>query len=208
MRQKNLTKRQRQSLETTRALLEVSLELFVRRGYAGTTVRDIARAAKVSPGLMFHYFPSKDALLQAHVKLIADGIQSVGHQLVSSTQPVDTFRAVAHATLESLNQAFSRNLFLLANQVLSLDSIPSAAKRMVSKSTTIEASATLIALGQRKGQIRKGNPLALAVAFWGAIQGVAEILIWNPGASVPDAEYVTRILINDSDATDSTRVRS
>jgi len=194
MREKSLTTRQRQSLETNQALLKVSLELFVRKGYAGTTVRDIAKAAKVSPGLMFHYFRSKDALLEAHVKLIAYGIDSVGQRLRCSTEPWDTFRSVAQEMLESLNDAYRKNLFLLANQVLSLESIPSAARRMVSKSKSIEASTSLIAMGQRRGEIRKGDPRALAVAFWGAIQGIAEILVWNPKAPIPDAEYVMGIL--------------
>ena len=50
-------RRQEESARTRQKLLEVSLELFVHKGYAGTTVRDIARKAKLSPGLMFHYFP-------------------------------------------------------------------------------------------------------------------------------------------------------
>jgi TetR/AcrR family transcriptional regulator len=194
MREKKLTRRQRQSVETNQALLDVSLELFVRKGYAGTTVRDIAKGARVSPGLMFHYFPSKDALLQAHVRLMAAGIESVAQQLRYSTQPLDTFRSIAHATLQSLNEAYSRNLFLLANQVLSLESIPSAARKMVSKSKSIEASASLIAQGQRRGEIRKGDPRGLAIAFWGTIQGIAEILVWNSKAPIPDAECVIGVL--------------
>jgi len=193
MHRKKLTRPQ-QSLETRRVLLAVSLELFVRRGFSGTTVRGIAKAAKVSPGLMFHYFPSKDALLQAHVKTIADGIDSVVQQLQRAAEPLDTFRSIAHRTLTSLSEDYSRNLFLLANQVLSLESIPPAAKRMVSRSQSIEASASLIERGQRRGEIKKGDPQALAIAFWGAIQGIAEILVWNPDAPVPNAEQVICIL--------------
>src|SRR5438477_13188404 len=123
MLRKTLT-RQQQSLETRRNLLDASLEIFVRKGFAGATVRDIAKAAKVSPGLMFHYFPSKDALLQAHARVMAKGIDSVAQQLRASTEPLDTFRSIARTTLGSLSERYSRNLFLLANQVLSLESIP------------------------------------------------------------------------------------
>lgn len=59
--------------ETNRALREASrarilrhaLKLFGRRGYAATPVDAIARAARISPGLLYHYFPSKLALLRA-----------------------------------------------------------------------------------------------------------------------------------------------
>lgn len=187
-------KRQRQRLETRQAILHGSLDLFVRRGFAATTVRDIAKAAGMSPGLMFHYFVSKDALLQEHVRVVAQGIDSASSILGSSKDPLKTFYSVAQTTLDSLREPYTRNLFLLANQVLSLESIPAAAKRLVSRSKSIEASAALIAIGQRKGEIRKGNPYALAVAFWGAIQGIAEILVWNPETPLPSANQIISLL--------------
>ena len=186
--------RKEQSEKTRQLLLEVSLDLFVHRGYAGTTVRDIAKKAKVSPGLMFHYFPSKQAILEEHVRVVAYGIASVVALLDSGKQPLETFRAVATMILESFKDNYSKNLFLLANQVLSLESIPSAAKQMVSATKSLKASVPLIVLGQRRREIKKGDPLALAVAFWGALQGIAEVLVWNEDASIPEPEVVTSIL--------------
>lgn len=187
-------KRQQQSLETRQAILNVSLDLFVRSGFAATTVRDLAKAAGISPGLMFHYFASKEALLQEHTRVIAQGIDSVSRILRSSKDPLKTFHSIAQTTLESLREPYTRNLFLLANQVLSLESIPPAAKKLVSKSRSIEASAALIVVGQRKGEIQKGNPYALAVAFWGAIQGIAEILVWRPETPLPTADQIISLL--------------
>lgn len=45
---------------------EAALRLLAERGMAGTSVRDIARAAGVSPGLVQHHFRTKE-LLGAHV---------------------------------------------------------------------------------------------------------------------------------------------
>jgi len=42
-----------------------ALEGFARDGVAGTSIRDVAEAADVSPGLVQHYFPSKTALRDA-----------------------------------------------------------------------------------------------------------------------------------------------
>src|SRR5438067_281722 len=42
-----------------------ALELFASRGSAGTTIRDVARAAGVSPGLVQHHFQSKAGLRKA-----------------------------------------------------------------------------------------------------------------------------------------------
>src|SRR5882724_4150605 len=42
-----------------------ALEGFARDGVAATSIRDVAAAAGVSPGLVQHYFPSKAALRSA-----------------------------------------------------------------------------------------------------------------------------------------------
>ncbi|MQA87629.1 MAG: TetR family transcriptional regulator [Streptosporangiales bacterium] len=46
-------------------LLDAALDVFVEKGVDGATVKDIARAAGVTPGLLYHYFESKDALVVA-----------------------------------------------------------------------------------------------------------------------------------------------
>jgi len=50
----------------TRArILEHALTLFAERGYAATPVDAIVQAAGISPGLLYHYFPGKQAVLAA-----------------------------------------------------------------------------------------------------------------------------------------------
>ncbi|MCX2711748.1 TetR family transcriptional regulator [Mycolicibacterium sp. J2] len=46
-------------------ILAAAREAFADTGYAGTTIRSVARAADVDPALVYHYFGSKDGLLDA-----------------------------------------------------------------------------------------------------------------------------------------------
>ena len=54
-----------QGEETRRTLYRVAIEAFAARGYEETTLREIAAAAGVSPGLLYRYFPSKRAVVLA-----------------------------------------------------------------------------------------------------------------------------------------------
>jgi AcrR family transcriptional regulator len=46
-------------------ILAAGRDAFAETGWAGTTIRAIARAADVDPALVYHYFGSKQALLDA-----------------------------------------------------------------------------------------------------------------------------------------------
>lgn len=51
---------------TRRHLLDKALVLFQKRGVETTTMRDIAKAAGLSLGAAYYYFPSKEALVFAY----------------------------------------------------------------------------------------------------------------------------------------------
>src|SRR5882672_7965993 len=55
----------KKSDETRTRILEAALALFRQRGFATTTMRDIAKEAGVALGAAYYYFASKDALVTA-----------------------------------------------------------------------------------------------------------------------------------------------
>lgn len=55
----------RSSEERREEILRAGLDLFALNGFHGTSVRQIARAVGVNEATLYHYFPSKDAILQA-----------------------------------------------------------------------------------------------------------------------------------------------
>lgn len=49
-------------------ILTASLHLFAEKGFHGTSMRDIARAAGITEGLIYHYFASKRDLFRAIIE--------------------------------------------------------------------------------------------------------------------------------------------
>lgn len=58
-----------------RTIAGAATKLFARRGFAGVTTRELARAAGVSEALLYRHFPNKEAL---YTEIIARKIESEG----------------------------------------------------------------------------------------------------------------------------------
>lgn len=57
--------RRQQAEERREQILDAAIRIFCEKGFAGTTIRDIAREVGVTEGLLYHYFESKEALENA-----------------------------------------------------------------------------------------------------------------------------------------------
>lgn len=62
--------------KTRRKIKEAAFELFGERGFSNTSVRAIAQKAGKSKGLIYHYFDSKEDILQS----IFDDLTNLGDQ--------------------------------------------------------------------------------------------------------------------------------
>ena len=56
-----------------KAIVTAALPLFARKGFAGTTTRELAAAAGVSEALLFRHFPSKQSLYREILALGCEG---------------------------------------------------------------------------------------------------------------------------------------
>ena len=60
-----LPPRRRQAEQRRAQLIDTAMNVFAEKGVEAATVKDLSEAAGVAPGLLYHYFRSKDDLLRA-----------------------------------------------------------------------------------------------------------------------------------------------
>jgi len=72
-------RRTRSGPQTRKQILDASLRLFSKRGFARTTVRDIARAAGITDAAIYYHFRSKRDLLVT----ITEKINMFGQKIIT-----------------------------------------------------------------------------------------------------------------------------
>jgi AcrR family transcriptional regulator len=66
------TQKQIQGEQTRQRIIEEAAQLFVRKGFDGTSIADLAQASGLTKGALYHHFDSKDDLFHAVVEMVRD----------------------------------------------------------------------------------------------------------------------------------------
>ena len=94
------------SVRTTRdQLLSIATEMFAENGFAGTSLRSIAKQAEVSPALLVHHFGTKDALVKEAIsKTLGDWVaDEKAAMLDDESRQVENWQSLAAKGATSLN---------------------------------------------------------------------------------------------------------
>ena len=84
-------------------LLAVAADLFADRGYAATTVRDIAEAAGILSGSLYHHIDSKESIVDAILsRFIARSLAAYEAVIAEGKGPKETFEELVRTSLESM----------------------------------------------------------------------------------------------------------
>ena len=104
-------KRSVKDLTARARIRDAALALFAERGMDGATIRDIAKDAGVSGGLIRHHFGSKDDLRAACDSYALDQLMQIKEQAVLDGQLANpSFMSAAHPTVLLLYRYLARSL--------------------------------------------------------------------------------------------------
>ena len=91
--------------KTKELILARALDLFRKRGFEATTMRDIAKAAGLATGAAYYYFPSKEAIVSAYYDQVQQlHASKVREGLVGKEGLGERIAFVMHSKLEILKE--------------------------------------------------------------------------------------------------------
>lgn len=148
------------SLDTRRDILDAAATLFVRRGFAGASTQAIAAAAGLRQPTLFHYFKTKEAILEElYMASLSEPLAAFERiEALNAPAPVRLYAAI-HADTAFLSRTApaTKAIFLLPELAQ-----PRFAAIRAARESLIETYAQLIALGIETGDFRPGDPRLLA----------------------------------------------
>jgi AcrR family transcriptional regulator len=85
-------------------LISIAADLFARKGYEGTSLRDIAQTAGITKAALYYWFPEKEALFQRVVASRMEGlVERVTQAVEQAGDPVAKIRAFLLSSAEHMD---------------------------------------------------------------------------------------------------------
>lgn len=169
-------------------ILKIASEIFYRQGYEGTKLDDIANAAGIMKGSLYHYFDSKEQIYDRVLHNLV-GTFSLEEELESPGSPE---QHLDHIIAARIKQAATHPLEtgILSRQVVRMDGAVGDWARAYRRNH-LEVIRALILAGQKTGSFGPGDPNLLAAAVLSFIVGVSDW--YRPDGPVPPDELVEQL---------------
>lgn len=189
---RRLSEEERRSL-----LIDATVTVLSESGLSGTTVRKIAAAAGVTPGLVTHHFSGKDALVSAAYRRLADHFHDdyVAASEAAGSDPIKRLRAFVGSAFQpqTLDPNLLRVWTSFWNSALTgPDSEPAHVHYATMQRTRAYVEQllrdALLSVGQ---QVDDDEIEERVIAIWSLVDGMW--LTWGLNPSLFDADAGRRI---------------
>jgi AcrR family transcriptional regulator len=157
-------------VDKRRVILDAAITVFAREGFHRCRVSDIAREANVAYGLVYHYFRSKDEILNTifseRWSLLVETIDEVDRQ----EMPVrDKLYAIASFIIESYQHNPDLMKVIIVEVTRAANTFGSHHLDEITRA--YEGIASIVAAGQEEGTLRDDISATFAsMCFYGAIE--------------------------------------
>ena len=151
-------------------LLEAAVRVFARKGYHTSRVSDIAAEARVSHGLVYHYFASKEDVLETIFRENWGPIAvAIGEIAESDETAQEQLRKVATLVLH----AWRRDPETVRVLVREISRSPVLQERIGEFQQAFDALERVIVRGQERGELDRAlEPRFATFALWGMLDEV------------------------------------
>lgn len=139
-------------------IIRAASELFAKKGYHSTSMRDISEASGINLAYLYHFVSSKDDILYLFYKSLYEDLDVIYQYLEDSTNedPLEQIKNFIRLILEHLHKKNDEMLTMFTeSRHLNRDSLYAI---LASESQHIKSVEKLISRGVQKGCFRTDSP--------------------------------------------------
>jgi len=176
-------------------LYEVAARLFAEKGFAGTSIQDIASAMGVSRQALYYYVKTKDDLIEKLVREMIDITRSLSELFTRDSSVAADRRLhslVRGLALQVAERPFRHRLIAQSESVLTGDL---AAEHLAQRRRFNHEVIELIEDGQRSGVFLPGDARAAAMAVLGMCSWIAWWFHGDSGSAYQLADQVADMAV-------------
>jgi len=166
-----------------RQILDAAVRVFARRGFHNSRVGDIAEEAGVAHGLLYHYFASKDEVLQTVFRENWSELLQRFEQVEASEEPADE---KLRGIVKILLRTWRNDPDLVTVMVREVGRSAQLATQVEAIGQGFAVIERVIREGQAEGVFRSG--LDPRLASWVVYGGLEEILTGWVMGRLPDGD--------------------
>ena len=197
METKRKISRAGQGEQRKKELVQVSLRLFSENGFHATSIRDIAKAAGVTEGLIYHYFQGKKDLLKTIVESSVLDDRLDRYLKTAEQLPLDeVFTRIGSDILESLRKKKEIFRLMLAEARLFEADADYFIPKLIYENNMTRLGGFLKER-MKRGEIREMEPTILARQFTGSLVAFfifQEILLGKAVTDVPGEVFIENLV--------------
>ena len=171
-------KKETKGQQSRSKLLQAAARVFVKQGFAQTTIRDIAKEAGVALGALYFHFGSREefatAVYELGIKAIWEQVEAEISALPAGAGPAERIEAAIHAHLKATLQ---HGDYAAAIRYARDSLAPAAAQRRYRQTVDHYRKfwQALIEDGQRAGVVRRDMTAGILLFFvFGAVNWLGE----------------------------------
>lgn len=174
-------------------LLAIAARLFAEKGFKNTTVRDIADAAGILSGSLYHHFDSKETMVQELLDTFHEQLWERYDEIdASDLSPRAKLEAVVRASFDAIDSNHSE-VAIFQNDAAYLTTFPRFAHLEERNARFRELWTGLLAAGVESGELRADLDVELVYRFLRDTVWVA-VRWYRPGGELSPREVADQYL--------------
>ncbi len=180
------------------AIIEAAVEVFLKKGYEGTSMEAIAKRAGLTKGGLYHHFKGKDEILQYVNDHFMEPVLQMMEKCRHNPSPTEGLREYIREYLNHWDEHTDEVVFTILSMVKIVSSRKMWPRAEAYASGVASFFESMLDLGVKAGELRPHDTGSRSWNLMAALDGITSYMIVSKDLTPEStAAYLEKVLIDE-----------